>query len=252
MDINVDIGRGLPESVTLPFETNSNHAVTAFFKHLSVLNVAQSETQGKRVYDLMEVVELRFAGDRNYAPVMPSDSMWQKIGDRVVTYAERFSDQYRAFLMGDEQKAGGTALEMLQDYGITPAQLSICRALKIYSIEALNAIDGPNVKALGMSANSLKAMAKRYVEENARRSIESTNGEVEKLKAELKRLTALIPAAETPPEEIDALISVADQEFEAMTSDDLKDFIASKTGEGRPRGNPSHDTLVSMAKELAV
>lgn len=247
----IDIGRGLPETVRLPFEANINHGITAFFKHMSVLNVAQSETQGKRVYDLKEVVELRFAGDRNYSPVMPTDSMWQKVGDQVVTFAERYSDQYRAFLMGDEQKAGGTALEVLADYGITPAQLSICRALKIYSVEALHAIDGPNVKALGMSANALKQMARRYVEEHAKRSIESTNSEVDKLKLELERLKALIPAQETPPEEIDALVAAADAEFEAMSDEDLKDFIAGKVG-SKPRGNPSHATLVSMAKELAA
>lgn len=247
-----DIQPGLPETVRLPFETAANHTITAFFKHGSFLNVAQSETAGKPVYDLKEVVELRFAGDRNYSPVLPADSMWRRVGDRVVTYAERFADQYRAFLMGNDQKAGGTALEMLQDYGITPAQLSICRALKIYSIEALHAIDGPQIKALGMSANSLKQMARRYVEDHAKRSIESTNSEVDKLKAELERLKALIPAQEAKPEEIDALLAAADKEFEEMTADELKDFIASKTGDGRPRGNPSHETLVSMARELAA
>lgn len=244
--------RGLPESVRLPFDNAASHTITAFFKHASLLNVAQSEEHGKAIYDLHEVVELRFAGDRNYAPVLPAESMWRKEGNRVITYAERFSDQYRQFLMGDDQKAGGTALEMLQDYGITPAQLSICRALKIYSIEALHAI-GPNeVKSLGMSANELKKMARRYVEDHTKRSIESTNTEVDKLKAELERLKGLIPSEQASPAEIDALVAAADKEFEDMTSDELKDFIAEKTGDGRPRGNPSHDTLVSMAKELAA
>lgn len=244
--------RGLPESVRLPFETAANHTITAFFKHASLLNVAQSETQGKAVYEIHEVVELRFAGDRNYAPVLPADSMWRKNGNQVITYAERFSEQYRAFLMGDDQRAGGTALEMLQDYGITPAQLSICRALKIYSIEALHALDGPNIKALGMSANSLKAMAKRYVEDHAKRAIETQSASLEAMQAEINRLKTLIPAEQMAPEEIDALVAESDELFEAMTADELKDFIAGKTGEGRPRGNPSHETLVSMAKELAA
>lgn len=247
-----DTHRGLPDDVRLPFDQAASHTITAYFKHASLLNVAQSEEHGKAIYDLHEVVELRFAGDRNYSPVLPADSMWRKEGNRVITYAERFSDQYRAFLLGDDQKAGGTALEMLQDYGITPAQLSICRALKIYSVEALHAIDGHNVKALGMSANALKQMARRYVEDHAKRSIESTNSEVDKLKAELERLKGLIPSEQASPAEIDALVAAADKEFEDMTSDELKDFIAEKTGDGRPRGNPSHDTLVSMAKELAA
>jgi hypothetical protein len=48
---------------------------------------------------------------------------------------------------------------------------------------------------------------------------------------------AVIPAAESP------------SSFEAMADDDLKSFIADKTG-SRPRGQPSHETLVRMAKEL--
>jgi len=238
----------LPESVRLPFEANA-HSITPFFKHMSVLNVAQSEIQGKPVYDLKEVVELRLAGDRNYSPVMPADSMYRKVGDRVITYAERFSDQYRAFRMGDDQKAGGTALEMLADYGITPAQLSICRALKIYSIEALHAVDGHQVKALGMNANELKRMARQYMEDRTKKAVAKTSDDVEALKAELERLRALIPAQETAPEEIDALVQAADDEYAALSDDQIKERIASLAG-ARPRGNPSRQTLVQSLREL--
>lgn len=240
----------LPGSVRLPFEAHS-HGITAYFKHLSVLNVAQSEIQGKPVYDLKEVVELRLAGDRNYSPVMPADSMYRKIGERVVTYAERFSDQYRAFTMGEDQKAGGTALEMLRDYGITPAQLSICRALKIYSVEALDAIDGHQVKALGMNANSLKAMARRYVDDHTKRSIAKTSDDVDALKAELERLKALIPAEQATPAEIDAAIATANDEFERLTDVELKAIIKDKTGQA-PRGTPSREFLLNAARELAA
>lgn len=240
----------LPGSVRLPFEANA-HGITAYFKHLSVLNVAQSEIQGKPVYDLKEVVELRLAGDRNYSPVMPADSMFRKVGERVVTYAERFADQYRSFLMGEDQKAGGTALEMLRDYGITPAQLSICRALKIYSIEALDAIDGHQVKALGMNANALKSMARRYVEDHTKRSIQKTTDDVEAMKAELDRLRALIPPQQATAAEVDAALGVADAEFEAMSNDDLKAFIKDKTGRA-PTGTPGREFLMNAAKEAAA
>jgi hypothetical protein len=239
----------LPQDVVLPFE-NHAHTITPFFKHLSVLNVAQSEMLGKPVFDLKEVVELRLAGDRNYSPVMPADSMYRKVGDRVITYAERFSDQYRQFLMGDNQTAGGTALEALADYGITPAQLSICRALKIYSIEALEAVDGHQVKALGMNANDLKRMARRYVEDHAKRAINDTFDKMVEMQAEIDRLRAFIPTQEASPEEIDVAIQAADAEFAVMTDDQIKDWIADRTGQGRPRGNPSRETLLSMAQEL--
>ena len=246
-----DMSRGLPDSVRLPHEAH-HHTITPLFKHMSVLNVAQSEIQGKAVYDLKEVVELRFAGDRNYAPVFPADAQSYRIGTRVVTFAERFSDQYVAFVAGDNQRANGTALELLQDYGITPAQLSICRALKIYSIEALYNLGTNELKNLGMSANALRSMAKRYMDERTKREISTNTDSIDALKAEVDRLKALIPAEQTAPEEIDALVAESDELFEAITADELKDFIAGKTGEGRPRGNPSHETLVSMAKEFAA
>lgn len=239
--------RGLPASLRLPHEALA-HNITPFFKHMSLLNVAQSEMQGKPVYDLKEVVELRFAGDRNYAPIFPADAMSKKIGNRVVTFAERWGEQYRAFIMGDDQKSAGTALEMLIDYGITPAQLSICRALKIYSIEALHSLEGPNLKNLGMNANELKKMARRFMEDRDKRPI--TSDDIGGLRAEIERLKALIPAQQTAPEEIDKLVKDADSDFQSWEDELLKEFIAEKTG-SKPRGNPSHATLVSMAEELS-
>ena len=103
-----------------------------------------------------------------------------------------------------------------------------------------------------MSANALRTMAKRYMDERTKREISTHSEDIDVLKAELERLKALIPAEQTAPEEIDALVAESDELFEAMSADELKAYIAGKTGEGRPRGNPSHETLVSMAKELAA
>lgn len=240
----------LPENVRLPFEANS-HNITPFFKHLSILSVPDSEKAGRPIYDLKEVVELRFAGDRNYSPVFGIDEMYRKVGDRVITYAERWSDQYAAFVAGDNQKAGGTALELLQDYGITPAQLSICRALKIYSIEALHSLDGPNLKSLGMNANSLKSMARRYMEERERKVADKNGADISALQAEIKRLQALVPEKESTPAEIDAAVQAADDEYAGMNNDQLKEAIAVKVG-SKPRGNPSRLTLVESARELGI
>lgn len=239
----------LPDGVNLPFEAGF-HSITPFFKHMSVLNVAQSEELGKPVYDLKEVVELRLAGDRNYSPVMPADSMYRKIGTRVVTYAERFSEQYRQFMLGDTQTAGGTALEALVDYGVTPAQLSVCRALKIYSVEALDGVEGHQVKALGMNANSLKSMSRRYMEDRARKSIVAENdGRMAEMQAEIDRLRAMIPDKEATPAEVDEVIQAADDEYASMSNNEIKEAIAAKVG-SKPLGNPSRKTLVQSLREL--
>src|SRR5690606_20628743 len=116
----------------------------------------------------------------------------------------------------NEQKAAGTPLEMLKPYGITPAQLSLCRALKIYSIEALHQLEGPNVKNLGMAANDLKRMADDYMADRAKGT--RALSEVEKLRAEIERLKQgqAIPP-EVSPEEVEQAVKAADDEFEAMS-----------------------------------
>lgn len=238
----------LPASVKLPFEANS-HAITAFFKHMSVLNVPQSETRGEPVYDLKEMVELRFAGDRNYSPCFESSEMWRNVGGRVITYAERFPEQYRAFIQGDSQVAGGTALEMLRPYGITPAQISICNALKVYSIEAILEMRTP--QALGMSTNVIMEMAKRWQSDQAQRQNTENKEDIAALKAEIERLRTQIPEREATPAQVDAALVAADSEFEAMSNDDLKAFIKEKSGQA-PRGTPSREFLITAAKELAA
>lgn len=237
----------LPESVKLPFEANA-HTITPFFKHMSILSVPDSETKGEPVYDLKEMVELRFAGDRNYSPIFETSEMWRNINGRVVTYAERFAEQYRAFVMGENQVAGGTALEMLKPYGMTPAQISMCNALKVYSIESILEMRNPN--ALGMSTNAIMAMAKRWQADHAERQRADTQGSIEAMQAEIERLKALIPAQEASPDEIDAAVQAADDEYAALTDDELKDRIADLTRSGRPRGNPSRQTLVQSLREL--
>lgn len=236
-------------ALSVPIDTREI-SITPVFKHVTVEDIPASEREGKAVMKTIEVVEVRFAGSKLYSPVFPVDGFWKRDGHKEITYAERWADQYRAFLEGGEQKAAGTPLEMLKSYGISPAQLSLCRALKIYSIESLHHLEGPNLKSLGMSANDLKRMASSFMADRANGS--ATVSEIEALRAEIERMKAAIPVAETPPQEIEQIIKTADDAFSAMDDDALKDWIANKTGQGRPRGNPSHETLVSMARELAA
>lgn len=244
---DVEIKRGLPQEVRLPWE-KQGFGVTPFFKHYAPLNVALSEEQGREVYDpIIEVVELQLAGDRNYSPVVPAASMARKNGVREITFAELYADQYRSFILGDEQIAGGTALEVLTEFGITPAQLSVCRALKIYSVEALHELDGPRLKGLGMSANDLKKMANRYMDERRNRPV---SDETDALRAEIERLKAIIEP-QKEPDEIDAIVEAADGEFELMTDDELKAYIKKKSGTA-PRGTPTRAFLLNAAQELAA
>lgn len=231
-----------PSIQPLP-EADLEHLITPYFKHITVENVPQSERQGQAVMETIEVVEIRFAGDKNYSPVVPVNAMYRRDGHRVITYAERWANQYAAFVQGAAQEASGTPLEKLSPFGITPAQLSLCRALKIYNIEALHGLEGANLKSLGMSGNDLKRMAAAYMEERAQGS--ATARELEALRAELEALKAGRPLPADEKAELDALPTG----YEAMTDDELKEAIAAKKGR-RPAGNPSRETLLIMAREL--
>lgn len=269
-----DIKKGLAPDVVLPHEANF-HLITPYFKHIPVENIPQSEIAGRPVHELKEVCELRFAGDRNYSPVVPADSMYRKNGLQVITYAERWSDQYRAFKTGDDQTGGGTALEYLKDYGCTPAQLSICRAMKIYSIEALASLDGANLKSLGMSANDLKAMAQRYLDD--RMASHDSRDEMQRLRDEIAALKKeLLPAKEPTQAEIDEALRIADAEangrlpgsgepkpgtnntppvinetddIEQMDDAQLRAFIGSAVGK-KPDAKADRATLLGLARSL--
>ncbi|MDR7032432.1 hypothetical protein [Mesorhizobium sp. BE184] len=225
--------------------------ITPLFRYESIEDINASERAGHLVKKMRQVVEVRFAGSKNYSPVFPVDAMWKRENGKEITFAERWADQYRAFLDGSNQEAAGTPLEMLKNYGISDANLSLCRALRIYSIEALFHLESDALKSLGMAGNALKEMARSYMA--ARDRGNANVDEVERLKAELAALKAsmIVPAKEASPAQIDAAIEASDTEFQAMDDDALKDWIAGKTGAGRPRGNPSHETLVSMARELS-
>lgn len=239
-----------PQVERIP-EADLEHQITPYFKHLVVENVPQSEIQGKAVMETKEVVELRFAGDKNYSPVLPVDAMYRKEGHRVITYAERFSEQYAQFVRGAAQEASGTPLEKLSEYGITAAQLSLCRAVKIYNVEALYNLDGANLKSLGLHGNSLKDMAAAYMADRSKGN--ETARELAELRAELAALKSgnPLPAQDPSPADMSRALEVADKELEAMDEGELKAFIKSKSGQA-PRGTPSRDWLINTARELSA
>lgn len=238
-------------AVSVPIDTREI-SITPVFKHITVEDVPASERAGHYVPKTLEVVEVRFAGSKLYSPTFPTNAMWRREGHKVITYAERWADQYRQFLEGNPQEAAGTPLEMLKAYGISDSQLSLCRVLKIYSVEALHHLEGPNLKSLQMNANPLKEMARKFMADREKGA--GNAEEIEKLRAELAALKSAIPTNDPKPDEIESAIEVADAEqsmFAKMADAEIKDWIKAETGTA-PRGNPSRATLTQMAEEIAA
>ena len=210
---------------------NNDSLVVPFFKAVAVENAVQSKAAGRPIFQDMEMVEIRIAGDRNFAPTFPAHSMWKRIEGEEITYAQRWPDAYARFKAGQEQIAHGTPLSELPF--LTEAKRAELRGLKVYTAEALASLDGKNLTALGAQGREMKNQATAYLERagGSARDV-ALAAEVEELKARIAELTEERPEA------------TADGEKER-----LKEEYATLTG-SRPRGNPSVETLRDMIAEL--
>ena len=211
----------------------NNDALTVpFFKTIAVPDAQASKAAGRPIFTDMEIVEVRIAGDRNYAPQFPAHQMWMRIDGEEVTYAERWPDAYARFAAGKEQVATGTPLSELPF--LSEAKRAELRGLKVYTAEALASLDGKNLKALGDMGREMKNQATAYLETagNSAGSV-ALAAEVEALRAELAAMRGDAPAA----------VSDDDAVKEA-----LKAEYAELSG-ARPRGNPSVATLREMLAE---
>lgn len=238
---------------------DSRLAVT--FENFPQVNIAKSKEAGRPIYDDMEICRIRMSGDRLNSPVFPAHAEAPGYVEREdgttekATYAQKYNRQYLDFKAGKAQTQAGTPLEELPF--LTKAKRMELKALHIYTAEALASLDGQPLKTLGQGGREWKNQAQAYLD-NAAGSANVTKlasdaefykAEVERLQKELaqrpmpddNRLTTDLGYGDQPP---------AVSEFEDWDDGLLKEFIAEKTG-NKPRGNPSHETLVKMADELA-
>jgi hypothetical protein len=216
--------------------------VIPVFKTITTQNPAKTRDAGRPIFDEMEVVEVRFAGDKLKVSVFPAHEICGEAQDEEgntfkITYAERWNRQYERFKAKAHQVAEGTPLSELTF--LTEAKRSELRALSIYTAEALAALDGQPLKNLGMQGRDLKNQAQAYLDRAA------GTADVTKMAAKIADLEALVTELRSEK------AGVADSQFASWSSDQIKDWIDEKIGE-RPKGNPSHATLVKRADEIAV
>lgn len=231
------------------------------FRADKVKNEAKTKLAGRPIFDDIELVEIRSAGDRNTVKVFPAHAQhrWRANEDgeqEVETYAMRWSEQYRRFKENRQQIQDGTPLSELPF--LTEAKRAELKALNIHTAETLAALDGLNLKTLGMGGRELKNQAEAYIE-NASGSATVTKmaTQIAELQAQLAALTAIPAPAPQPPQTNDFVEPGSEpfeepqpDDFEDSSDEELKVYIAAQTGQ-RPRGTPSHETLVRMAREAS-
>ena len=216
--------------------------VIPLFKIHTTENKAKSKEAGRPIFDDMEVVEVRFAGDRNKISVFPAHAVCGQVQDddgdyRSMTYAERWPEQYKRFKAKQTQVAEGTPVDELPF--LTQAKRSELKALSIYTAEALASLDGQPLKNLGQGGRELKNQAQAYLDRA------SGTADVTKMASKISDLEQLVRELQAAKAPVEA------SQFESWADDKLKDWIEEKISE-RPRGNPSHATLVKRADEIAA
>lgn len=217
--------------------------VVPYFYNGTLENPTKSKQAGRPIFDDIEMVEVRLAGDRNFAPHFPAHSMWERQDGEEITYAMRWPEQYAAFKNENVQTASGTPLEELTF--LTAARRSELKALKIYTAEALAGLEGPNLKVLAGEGYSLKEQAQAYLD--SARSTASVTG----LAAQNAELAQRIAMLEAQLANVQTGPSIEDSDpYQGLDDNELKIKIENLTG-SRPRGNPSRATLIGILNDLA-
>ncbi len=206
--------------------------VIPLFKIHSQKNEAKTKEAGRPIFDDMEVVEVRFAGDRNRVGVFPAHAFSGWVtnpadgSQEEQTYAMRWPEQYKRFKMNHQQVAEGTPLEEVPF--LTQGKRLELKALGIGGRELKN-------QAIAyLDAASGSAVATKMAADN-----EAMKDQIAEMRREMEELRAAAKASKPA------------DEFAGQSDEDLKAIIKAKTGQA-PRGNPSRATLVAMAREVGA
>lgn len=233
-------------------QTAENVQITPVFYTEIVEDKVASREAGRPIMREEERIEYRIAGNRSFNFHDLAHGFHETKNGETITHAMRFPAEYRKFKETGGNTASGTPLQNLP--GLTPVQISTCKALSIYSIEALASVDGFMLKSLGPSGHKLKQAAEKYLGA-AGGQIDATRifAELEAVKAENERLARMVQ--EGRPEPVDQSDDPSPQEKSVvnplydLSESELKDIIEELAG-SRPRGNPNKATLVGMITDL--
>ena len=227
----------------MPRDPDENLVVT--FKYQAMENAAESLKEGRPIFEDVEVCEIRAPGMKDWK-VFPAHFFSHWItdpftgGQRQVTYSERFKHQYRQFREHAAQTKVGTPLDYAKF--LTDARRAELRAVNVYTVEALAAVDGAELKNLGIGGRDLKNQAIAYLEET------KSGASTKQIEVELEALRARNVILEEDVATLRSLKAKAEAEFAEMSDTQLKEFIAAHTGH-TPLGNPNRKTLIRMASE---
>lgn len=228
--------------------TSRETLTTARFFTNTIPDPVETAKQGRPCFKDQEVVEITHPAskDKKVFPALEIIATTEdEFGSPVhATYASKFPEQYRAYKEGRTQTMSGTPLSLAPF--LKPARQLELQALRVYTIEQLAALDGQPLKNIGAGGRDDKNQAIAYMETS------KSNADYASVASENAALKARLEALETTLAQSDIKPVIApvpqNSAFDTWDDEDIKLWIKDATGE-RPKGNPSHETLVRLADE---
>ena len=198
-------------------------------------NKRKSDEAGRPVFDDVEKVRIRWVGDRGRVLVAPAHqpSYYSREHSRHISYAERFPRVYEEWKRTQDNAEPGTPLAVLPH--IPESRLAELKSQNVRTVENLAALADRTLTKLGPGFRELREQAQAYLDRI------TDDAATAKLEARIRELEAMLTTPEEP--------KVGDR-FDAMSDDDLRDFIAERTGQ-TPRKNAARDKLLGAARECA-
>jgi hypothetical protein len=235
-------------------ETNFKHLLVEFFTKAKQ-NRRESAKQGRAIFDDVEMVKIRIAGDQKsvfVAPAHDASSVRDPHDNQRLTYAQLHRGPYEAFKRGQTYIGSGTPLKELPF--ITNAKQLELEAQNVFTAEALAQLDGSMLQKLGMGARELKNQAEAYLAKAA------GSADVTKLAAENAALEERLAQLESLLKGQGALVqpntvvaepenSVSISPFQDWNADTIRIWIEEQGGE-KPHHKCGHHKLVQIADEL--
>jgi len=227
-----------------------SHLHVEFFMD-AVENRSKSAQAGRPIFDDVEMIRIRIAGDPKsvlVAPAKSASSVRDSISNQRMTYAELHAEPYQAFKQGIDYVGSGTPLAELPF--ITKARAEELKRVNIHTAEALAGLDGANLGKIGMGGRELKEQAQVWLD-NAKGSADVTRlaGENAALKEQMDALQAQLEAMAADRQGDTVVSSDTESPFQTWYKEDIVNWIVANGGK-KPHHMCGHDKVVRIADDL--
>lgn len=213
------------------------HCIVKFYNEAQQ-DAEASRAAGRPVFKDVEMVEVRFPGDRESTIVAPAHDRAflnrSNVGPAYLSYAERFADSYKAFQERGSNAQIGTPLEML--VFLAPSQIAEMHAQNIFTIENLANLSDRMMKGPGW--REWREQAQAFLD-NAQ-AASALAAEQAKSAALEARLAALEAAMQAKADEGD--------EWDALDDDALREALERRGL--NLRANASRASMLKAARAL--